>query len=42
MDEVIVEARKDEFPDEVILEVLQGWLNSMAQKVLKERFGSDS
>ena len=26
MDEVITKARKDEFPDEVILEVLQDWL----------------
>ena len=26
MDEVITEARKDEFPDEVILEVLRDWL----------------
>ncbi|MDH3312007.1 MAG: hypothetical protein OEM28_02535 [Nitrosopumilus sp.] len=32
-DEVIEEARQDKYPDEVIIEVLQDWVNSMSEKV---------
>lgn len=33
LDEVITEAKKDEEPDEVILEVLQDWVNSVSDKL---------
>jgi len=33
LDEIIIESRKEEFPDEMILEVIQDWINHIAGKL---------
>ena len=33
LDPVILESRKDEFPDEINLDVFQDWINFMVYKV---------